>query len=415
MFSFDPPESSPQYPSREYDRLGADAWSDRELAAHVIETVRQPRQADTDSFLLHSPLEVLARFQLLSHLEGVMLEAARVRLLAVATQMTQYGPAIASPRTNPIPTTAARDLLASLKAAVIRGDLDAIDQAMLEVGHDITTDVLVTGAIDFVAPFTSAAGHAPIFLNLALGSGIGAASLPMLRPLFRELARNPDWRIGWIDSVKSRQTNAPLFGALASTPLLGMPGSGFIHPVLHQVDPEPARGLLASIDLHDHHGASQAITRAAALSMLTETTEHAPYGWSHCLTMPQALCRLVHYSTDPQRLLAIAATHIVGFRAAFATRPLSATYDPPKPSTPWKQALDEDPDLAAQAVWHSTDSVEQIIHELARRAATNHDTHLVKYTVACFDATVDDPDAGRLYLAAAAKLSAWWTIADRQM
>ena len=47
--------------------------------------------------------------------------------------------------------------------------------------------------------------------------------------------------------------------------------------------------------------------------------------------------------------------------------------------------------------------------ELATRAATHSDAHLVKYTLACFDAAADDPDHARLFLAAAGSLAGWWS------
>ena len=49
-----------------------------------------------------------------------------------------------------------------------------------------------------------------------------------------------------------------------------------------------------------------------------------------------------------------------------------------------------------------------MIARLASRAAVLEDAHLAKYTLACFDAARDDPEAGRLYLAGAAHLGAWW-------
>ena len=45
---------------------------------------------------------------------------------------------------------------------------------------------------------------------------------------------------------------------------------------------------------------------------------------------------------------------------------------------------------------------------LATNAALHHDAHLVKYTLACFDAAEADPPQRRLYLAAAASLAGYW-------
>lgn len=196
---------------------------------------------------------------------------------------------------------------------------------------------------------------------------------------------------------------------MANTPQLGEPGSTFIFPVMSQVDPDPARGLLGQTDRHDVEASCRDITRVAALSMLAEQTKHAPYGWSHCLTIPQALCHLAPYSSDTQRLLAIAATHIVGFRAAFASMPLATSFDPGPVSAGWLDALDQSTDAAAAAVWQADTPDREIVRELASRAAAQADTHLVKYTLACIDASKADPESGRLYLAAAAKLSAVWS------
>ena len=49
-----------------------------------------------------------------------------------------------------------------------------------------------------------------------------------------------------------------------------------------------------------------------------------------------------------------------------------------------------------------------IVEGLAGFASAHHDAHLVKYTLACFDAAGTDPAYRRLYLAAAASLSGWW-------
>ena len=49
---------------------------------------------------------------------------------------------------------------------------------------------------------------------------------------------------------------------------------------------------------------------------------------------------------------------------------------------------------------------------LATVAATHHDAHLVKYTLACLDAAEADPSARRLHLAAAATLAGWWAVAQ---
>jgi hypothetical protein len=124
--------------------------------------------------------------------------------------------------------------------------------------------------------------------------------------------------------------------------------------------------------------------------------------------MPQAALGVRDVVPDRGIALAIAATYVVGFRSALAGAPLRAT-PPPDPGVPWRDALDADRDVAAGACWHApVDERAALIDALATRAATQHDAHLVKYTLACFDAADDDPGHAALYLAAAASLGAWW-------
>ena len=47
--------------ARRYHDLGADGWPDATLVGHVADRIRVPRAAPADSFVLHAPLELLAR------------------------------------------------------------------------------------------------------------------------------------------------------------------------------------------------------------------------------------------------------------------------------------------------------------------------------------------------------------------
>jgi len=61
------------------------------------------------------------------------------------------------------------------------------------------------------------------------------------------------------------------------------------------------------------------LQRVAAWSMVQEGPEHAAYGWSHCLTMPQAVLAVGAAGAAPARTsIAVAATHVVGFRSALS-------------------------------------------------------------------------------------------------
>ena len=50
--------------------------------------------------------------------------------------------------------------------------------------------------------------------------------------------------------------------------------------------------------------------------MLQDDPAHAPYGWTHCLTLAQAAAIWPPATDNPLRAVAVAATHVVGFRAA---------------------------------------------------------------------------------------------------
>ena len=77
--------------------------------------------------------------------------------------------------------------------------------------------------------------------------------------------------------------------------------------------------------------------------------------------------------------------------------------------TDFAEARGAGPEPAAAFVWHTPDAeLPAIVADLAGYASAHHDAHLVKYTLACFDAAANDPSHRRLYLAAAASLSGWW-------
>jgi hypothetical protein len=205
-----------------------------------------------------------------------------------------------------------------------------------------------------------------------------------------------------------------LFDALATLPSLGVPGSTFIFPTMNQVERTGVAAAHLAVPCRrvDLHAGAAAIERAAALSMLQEPTDHAPYGWTHCLTLPQAVLGIAHATASPRQALAVAATYVAGFRTSVAVAPLVDHYAPPDPGIDASDALRAEPGDAAAAVWHAPASaVAAIVTNLATAAATHEDAHLVKYVLACLDAAATHPAEARLYLAAAARLTAWWKAA----
>lgn len=351
------------------------ALSDDDLFEHAARLVSQPKDAPANSFELHAPLELLARRILLERVDPGRREHARQRITWVAETYAQSGQPVAdgddAPPRLPLPD----ELVASLAAAA----------------------------------------HAPIYFSLLPRvSPPSKAAATLVQPLARELGRYPDWRIEWIDARPPRGSGDEhaLTRALLDTPRLGIPGSDFIYPIMHQVD---AKGVAADVvgpvlgAGTDLPAATRAIARVAAWSMLQDDPAHAPYGWTHCLTLPQAAAGFAATTQNPLRAVAVAATHVVGFRAALGTTPVFDRYEPEPVAVDALEALDASPQIAAAAVHHApATAIGAITTELAGRAALHHDAHVAKYTLACFDAARADPDHERLFLSAAAFLHGWW-------
>ena len=151
----------------------------------------------------------------------------------------------------------------------------------------------------------------------------------------------------------------------------------------------PLRGI-------DVETARRTLLRVAAQSMLQDNPDAAPYGWTHCLTMPQAVLVAADHGADPDVAIAVAATYVLGFRATQGRARLDPDWTP-------------SPGTAAAEVWSMPDDeLPAMIDELVTYGAIHPDAHVAKYTLACLDAAEADPDARRLYVAAAAHLHAWW-------
>ncbi|MEO6469771.1 MAG: hypothetical protein ABIP21_11790 [Acidimicrobiia bacterium] len=396
---------------RRYTDLGGDDTSDADLVAQVAQRVQLPREGHADSFILHAPLEVLARAALLPWVAPAGRPLARLRLVAVATQF-EAQPAMEAPAASASeqpPETAAAALVAALSTA----DLEATDQAAVNLAVSAPGATLTNLIGDAVLPGLAAAGHAPIFLyQLPRVSPRGEAPTALLRPLVRELGRFPQLQLEWVQNrPTSGGSAAALADALASVPQLGVPGSTFIYPLMHQVDqqvaPELLRPTLGGVNVQD---ARPIILRAAARAMVMGPAEHAPYGWSHCLTMSQAALEIAFRLKDPSLGIAVAASNVIGFLAALADTPIPSTIELDHSGGTFTAAVADGMTTAAARAFHAADDeLVGIRTEIVTAACSRHDAHLVKYTLACVDAMAVDPPAARLYLAAAATLLAYWS------
>jgi hypothetical protein len=366
---------------------GVDASSVITRAAEIISV---PKAAPADSFVLHAPLELMARVRLLQFVAGDARAGALMMIDRLGDLYADAGEPVARPQPVAGPPDASR-----LLAAVAAGDQALVDQLAAAWLPSWSAPQAVGALAEAVVPSLAAAGHAPIGLSLLLRDSAGRAPgsdatlLPtsLLRGALRGLAARPEWRVSWHEGTTTEGDAAQLYRALRDAPRLGRPASDFIHPLMTQAQqPGVADRLLGPVLADRFHvpAALHTVTRVAAWSMLHDDPIQAPYGWSHALTMPQAVLSLAGAGVTARTALAVAATYALGFRVAHGTVGLPDRIEP----------------VAAVAS----------VTEVATAAALHHDAHLVKYVLACLHAAQDDPSFAGLYLSAAARLVEWWQM-----
>ncbi len=382
-----------------------DALSDRDLVTHAMDVLTSPPVAEADSFVLHAPLELMARAELLPSVVPSQRNEARQRIVEIASDWASRNPHEPTP-TGPSTIT--------LPDAVAAGDPDAADRALVELAATHTIDEFVAIAGDALLDHLGGAGHLAIFLDqLARRHRPPRWTVTAGRALVRDLARHPAWTIEWIDAERPRvgRPSRNFFDVLADPPSAD-PGSNFIYPTMHLVDANGMAAELLSVPTRSlpTDEARRQLLRIAALSMLQDDPTNAPYGWSHCLTMPQATLAVAPRTADPQRAVAIAATYVLGFRATQSNTALDPDWQPPHIGR-GRPLLESDGAEAVALAWH-TDDPSGVERELATYAATHPDAHLAKYTLACLHAAHSDPEAAALFRAAAAHLAVWWRDID---
>jgi hypothetical protein len=365
--------------------------TDNDLIDRSIAVVSVPRQQPADSFVLHAPLNLLARIGLLERVHPEALPAAEAVIASTVERYEASGPGVGTPRTLTIasPKEAADRLAAAIRA----GDLDDVDALAHWLTSRLSPSAIGHLIGELVVDSLAAAGHAPIGFHLLQRVHGGGLSPSLLRGTLREVARYPDWKIHWFRNTIDPHETAALETVLASLPHLGQPGSDFIFPLMSQIDTgNVGTAMLASVlsDNPDVAMARRTLTRAAAVCMLRGDPTHAPYGWTHAFTMPQGALALAGVGVSPRTAVAVAVTFFAGFRVA---------YDPGTTGSLTDEAA---PDYLP------ADAPTPDVTTLATFAALHRDEHLVKYTLACFHAADDDPAWRSVYLRAADHLVDWW-------
>src|SRR5258705_1034585 len=289
---------------------------DRSLITAVGATISIPKQAPADSFVLHAPLELLARAGLLPRVRPEARDGARDQIRALGDKYAAAGDPVDEPA--PIEVDSIEDGVRRLIAAVEARELDDADRLASWVGQRVDAVQLQRALAQPIAASLAAAAHGSILLDLLpripLAAGVART---IVRGPARELARHPDWKLRWFEDA-SDDVGAPssLVDALLAVPMLGPPGSDFIFPIMNQAEESGlATKLLSSVanvEQVDAAAAGRDLARIAAWSMLQEPPDYSAYGWSHCLTMAQSVIALASHGSDPRTAVAVAATHVVG-------------------------------------------------------------------------------------------------------
>lgn len=420
---FDHPE-----PGDAWDRSPLAGFSDARLVAAVVAAITPPKVAPPSSFVLHAPLELLARAALLPHVAPDARGPARRRIAAVAVRYTHAGAEVDTPD-GPFQNEASAR--AALLDALRGGDAQGADSALCFLLPRVPLSQVRAALVDEVVPGLGAAAHAPILLAalprvMDRVAGVGG----LLRAPLRTLAVAPGQRLRWhLALPPAVPTSAPadpaqaLFQALAAPPRVSAPSTS-IAPTMLAVEQNgfAAARLAGPVRALFPAQAERVLLRVAAQSMLQDDPARAPYGWSHCLTLPQAVLANADAAGDAAALVAVAATHVLSFRATLGTvalEPGAVPAVPPSGSSIAPGALlrrpDTAPAIAAGVAFHApVHTRDELITALATHAALHPDAHLAKYTLACFDAAARDAEAAPLFLAAAAYLGAWWDHNDAQ-
>jgi hypothetical protein len=386
----------PAHAAEETNRRGLESLPDAELVDRAAEVIGRPKRDDGGSFVLHAPLELLARAALLARVSPGVRADARLRIVVLAATYERAGePAPVARRADDAVATVER-----LAAAIGEGDLDGAGELGARLGQDLDAGRLLATVGEVITPSLAAAAHGPIFLHhLQRVAARSPAAGALLGNMARDLARNPGWQLSWMDRVPGR--TGDLAAALAGTPVLGTPGSSFIFPLMDQAE---SSGLAAEVagqaigpDV-DVDAATRTLLRVATASMLLDDPGSAPYGWTHCLTIPQAMASMAPHLACPHRALSVAATHVVGFRAGLGRAPLTH--------------LDPAGGVAAGGIVVSGPPDRDALQAAVDHAAVHPDAHFAKYVVACLDAARTDGGGAPQHLAAAVHLDRWWREND---
>jgi hypothetical protein len=322
------------------------------------------------SFVLHSPLELLARCALATRVEPD--ETATARLVSLANRYAARHPRHVVP-----PPVAG-----GLDVAVAAGDPDGAEAAVAALSADQLRVELAHVGVSR----TAAAGHANIYLQLAATAGT-AVPATMARGLVRDLALDPRALISV--NANPADCNETIFDAFARIPNVGPPAERGIAALVDHVTSAASEAIATFASAACASGRERAaadLARLAASQMLLGDDTNVPYGWTHALTLTQGAFAAADAGANTNAAVTAAAAYTGAFWSAYGGAA----------------------SVPATAVELNGPATSSDFAPLVAAASRSHDAHLVKYTLTCAQLAEADPEAGRLFLAATRRLHDWW-------
>ena len=202
--------------------------------------------------------------------------------------------------------------------------------------------------------------------------------------------RYPELQLHWFEDPDDQVVGGSLADALLDVPMLGVPGSDFIFPIMHQAEESGLATKLLSAFVDRARrcpiACARELSRIAAWSMLQEPPDSRALRLE---SLPDDAAGGDGHRRRRRRrarATAVAATYVVGFRAVLGQRVLDPDWIPMRCRlhTDLADAAPAVRQPAAAFVWHYAGRRVRpaIVADLAGFASAHHDAHLVKYTLA---------------------------------
>lgn len=360
-------------------------------ASLVARTAQQLVPSEVESsFLIHAPLELLARSALLPLVPEEHRQAARERIVAIGERYQREFHPAATPA--PLEFEDVGHALSAVRRGLDEANTGLVDSAVawLAVRNDVKT--LRRALLPLVIDRVGLAAHAPmLFAELPRLADRLEGLKGLLRAPMHTLATEPGTVLSRLESDDALSAEV-LEARLGAPPRVRVEATS-IAPRLQGVQPL-VQSLLAGVERLPTEVVRRSLLRVAAQSMVEDDPSVAPYTWTHCLTLPLAVLENADVMTDVGAAHIVAATQVLALRATSGRVTLARAWRP-------SRALADrfEPESAGRAA---------ALRSLVVRAALHHDAHLVKYTRACLDAAAHDPENELLFFAAAERLGAWW-------